>query len=129
MIFFILVPGKPSKILNFQAVASCSRVTLTWEPPKDDGGMPINKYVLNCTSNYKDITRDIHANDTSYTINDLKQNSTYNITLRATNKAEWGLTSSMEIKTTEYCEYSTLLCCLHNVTMPKYGNEVIFCHP
>ena len=108
IIIFYLIPGKPSEIVNFQAEATCKNVTLTWEPPKDDGGMPINKYVLNCTSNHKEITRDIHANNTSYTINYLKQNTTYNVTLRATNKAEWGPASYVEIETTEYCEFRTV---------------------
>ncbi|XP_078381279.1 hemicentin-2-like isoform X4 [Oculina patagonica] len=95
--------GKPSEILNLQAVATCNSITLTWKPPKDDGGMPINKYALNCTSVYEDITRDISGDNTSYTINGLKYNTKYSITLRATNKAEWGLTSSVEVKTTKYC--------------------------
>lgn len=92
-------PGKPSEILNLQAVAACNSITLTWEPPKDDGGIPINKYVLNCTSDYEDTTRNISTDNTSYTMKDLKYNTKYNITLRATNKAEWGPTSSVEVKT------------------------------
>ncbi|KAJ7333112.1 axonal fasciculation [Desmophyllum pertusum] len=89
----------PSEVLNFKAVPTCNSITLTWRTPTDDGGMPINKYVLV----YKSIIRNIDGDDTTYTIQDLKQNTKCNISLRATSKAEWGPRSSVETQTTTYC--------------------------
>ena len=99
---YFLVPGKPSEIQNLHAEATCNSVTLKWEQPKEDGGMPIKKYVLN----YESVTRHIDGNKTSNTINNLKQSTKYNITLQANNMAEWGPSSSVEIKTLEYCKFS-----------------------
>jgi len=98
--FFIA--GKPSEIQNLQAEAACNSIGLSWERPKEDGGIPINNYVLN----YKNETRNIDGNKTASTINDLKRNTKYNITLRANNMAEWGPASSVEIKTLAYCKFS-----------------------
>ncbi|KAJ7333119.1 axonal fasciculation [Desmophyllum pertusum] len=91
--------GKPSEVINFRAIPTCNSITLTWRPPTDDGCMPINKYVLE----YKGITRNIDGDDKTYTIKDLKQNTKYSISLRATSKAEWGPRSSVEAQTTTYC--------------------------
>lgn len=99
---YFSIVGKPSEIQNLQAEATCNSIALSWERPKEDGGMPINNYVLN----YESMTRNIDENKTSNTINDLKRNTNYNITLRANNMAEWGPSSGVEIKTLEYCKFS-----------------------
>ena len=46
----------------------------------------------------------IDENKTSHTIRDLKNNTEYSISLRATSKAEWGRLVSLNVKTEEYCE-------------------------
>ena len=88
-------------VQNFKATATCKSITLTWVPPKEDGGMPINKYVIE----YEDVTRNIDGDDTQYIISGLKHNTKYSITIRATSKAEWGPTTSVEVTTTEYCKF------------------------
>ena len=47
----------------------------------------------------------IDENKTSHTIRDLKNNTEYSISLRATSKAEWGRLVSLNVKTEEYCEF------------------------
>ena len=106
MIFFLVISEAPSEVLNLQGVAMCKSITLTWIRPKDDGGMPINKYVLN----YDIGTRDVDGKKTSYTIDKLKQNTEYSFTLRAINRAEWGPLSSVKVKTTEYCKFCNIIC-------------------
>lgn len=80
---------------------TCNSVTLTWTRPLEDGGMPINKYVLT----YDSVTRNIDGKKTSHTITELKQNTVHKFVIRATNKGEWGPTTMKEVKTTEYCKY------------------------
>jgi fibronectin type 3 domain-containing protein len=42
----LLLPTPPSAPLNLQAVAGNGQVTLTWDPPTDDGGSPILLYTI-----------------------------------------------------------------------------------
>ena len=96
-----MISEAPTKVENLRAQASCKSIELKWERPKQDGGMPINKYVLT----YSTTTRNIDGDETVYIITDLKHNTEYSISLRATSKAEWGPPVSLNIKTQEYCEF------------------------
>ena len=96
-----MISGAPSKVENLEATPSCKSIILKWERPKQDGGMPINKYVLT----YATMTLNIDGDETSYTIDDLEHNTEYSISLRATTRAEWGPPVSLKLKTTEYCEF------------------------
>src|SRR5437879_5891148 len=42
----LLLPALPSAPQNLQAVAGDGQVTLTWDPPSDDGGAPILLYTI-----------------------------------------------------------------------------------
>src|SRR5437879_10899724 len=42
----LLLPTLPSAPQNLQAVAGDGQVTLTWDPPSDDGGAPILLYTI-----------------------------------------------------------------------------------
>src|SRR5437016_6224102 len=42
----LLLPTQPSAPQNLQAVAGDGQVTLTWQPPSDDGGSPILLYTI-----------------------------------------------------------------------------------
>ncbi|PFX24083.1 neural cell adhesion molecule 2-like [Stylophora pistillata] len=90
---------KPGQIQNLKLTSTCNSIKLTWTPPSENGGMPVNKYVLN----YKSTTRNIDSDSTTYTIKNLERNTAYKIDVRATNKADWGDTSSVETKTTQFC--------------------------
>ena len=91
----------PSKVENLKATAKCKSIELKWERPTQDGGMPINKYVLT----YSSILLNIDGDETSYTITDLEHNTEYSVSLRATSKAEWGPPVRINIKTGEFCEF------------------------
>lgn len=96
-----MISGAPTKVENLRGTASCKSITLKWERPKQDGGMPINKYVLN----YASVTLNIDGDETSYTIVNLEHNTEYSISLRATTRAEWGPPISLNLKTAEHCEF------------------------
>ena len=102
LVFFVfIISDAPSEVVNLQATPNCKSIELKWERPKQDGGMPINKYVLT----YSSMTMNIDGDETSHTIRDLKHNTKYSITLRATSKAEWGPPVSLTVETEEYCEF------------------------
>src|SRR5947199_8482784 len=42
----LLLPSPPSAPQNLQAVGGNGQVTLTWDPPSDDGGAPILLYTI-----------------------------------------------------------------------------------
>lgn len=90
----------PGIVREFAHGAKCDSVTLTWKKPSKDGGMPITKFVLS----YGDITRNIDASETSYTVTDLDRNKKYNFDIRATNKGAWGPETTTTVTTKKYCE-------------------------
>lgn len=90
---------KPSQVQGLKPVPTCNSIKLTWKAPSENGGMPINKYVLN----YETTTRNVDGDSTTYTIKNLERNTRYSIKVRATNKAEWGDMSVVETKTTQFC--------------------------
>lgn len=92
---------------DLRGTSTCDSVALTWNPPLTDGGMPINKYVLRYGEKPK--TRNIDGRETSYTITNLKRNKVHNFILRATNKGEWGDTTSKEVETKEFCKYEPVI--------------------
>ena len=100
-----MISEAPSKVENLDAEASCKSIKLKWERPKKDGGMPINKYVLTYLSQDKEQTQNIDRDETSHIITDLEHNTEYQISLRATSKAQWGPAVSMKTTTEEYCEF------------------------
>lgn len=100
-LFVLLFSEAPSKIENLKATPSCKSIELKWERPKQDGGMPINRYVLT----YSSTTLNIDGDETSYIITDLEHNTEYSISLRATSKAEWGPPVRVNEKTKEHCEF------------------------
>ena len=90
---------------DLRGTSTCDSVKLTWKPPVTDGGMPINKYVLK----YDGKNRNIDGRETSYTITNLERNKVHNFILRATNKGEWGDTTSKEVETKEFCKYGPII--------------------
>lgn len=101
LVFVFMFSEAPSVVENLQATPSCKSIELTWERPKQDGGLPINKYVLT----YASMTMNIDGDKTSHVIRDLEHNTDYSISLRATSKAEWGRQVTRNVKTKEYCKF------------------------
>lgn len=104
---FGFISEKPSLVRDLRGTSTCDSVTLTWKPPLTDGGMPINKYVLQYGEKSK--TRNIDQRKTSYTITNLERNKVHNFILRATNKGEWGDITSKEVETKEFCKYEPVV--------------------
>jgi hypothetical protein len=87
-------PGMPSMPRNLVATPSPGRVRLTWEPPEDDGGAPIEAYVVLRSENEwvtspPELVR--LGNVTSYIDKDVEANTTYYYSVYCINGAGQGM--------------------------------------
>ena len=90
-------PSKPANI-NVKDVKD-DRLTLTWKPPKEDGGSKVEKYHIMMKEDdgdWKEITT-VKAYDNEYKIPNLTPNKKYDFAVIAENKA--GRSDAMETMT------------------------------
>ncbi|XP_032241009.1 hemicentin-1 [Nematostella vectensis] len=92
---------EPSRPVNVKANVTCSRVTLTWDPPIDDGGMEIMQYVIEYDGKIFN-TEDTYP---KYYITNLKRDTMYDIKIWARNKMGKGKNNyeTVSIITQKYC--------------------------
>ncbi|XP_031568319.1 hemicentin-2-like [Actinia tenebrosa] len=89
----------PTRPTNVVANATCDSVMLTWDEPKDDGGMVIVHYVLNF-GNQRWNTEDTYP---QYFIEELKPATSYTIQIQARNVMGVGDYETVTVTTKEYC--------------------------
>ncbi|KAK7065507.1 Immunoglobulin like [Halocaridina rubra] len=86
-------PGKPEnlKVADYDQ----NKVDLKWDPPKSDGGAPIQKYIIEKKDKYGgwDKACEVPASKTACMVPDLIENETYEFRVRAVNAAGPGLPS------------------------------------
>lgn len=85
--FFTDKPSKPTGPIRFSDVTKDS-ITLSWQPPDSDGGLPINKYNIE----YRDTRRtawvkagSVSKENTSFTCADLIEGNEYIFRVTALN--------------------------------------------
>ncbi|XP_047491377.1 twitchin-like isoform X5 [Penaeus chinensis] len=87
-------PGAPEnlKVADYDQ----NKVDLKWEPPKSDGGAPIQKYIIEKKDKYGgwDKACEVPASRTSCSVPDLIEGETYEFRVRAVNPAGPGLPSN-----------------------------------
>ena len=91
MFFNVEKPGKPQE-LQIKSVDK-DKVSLTWQPPEDDGGAEIFNYVIEYR--VEGAFKWLRANDenvpeTAYTVKKLKKKTKYEFHVAAENKAGVG---------------------------------------
>ena len=92
---------KPSVPQNISAIVGDGQVTLTWEAPLDNGGMPIKGYVIKYNDhifNWKPITIDDGSLRT-YTITDLENDQNHRFRIQALSEANIGFPSKQVLAT------------------------------
>ena len=94
---FTAPPSRPTTVV---ANVACDSVRLTWDIPKDNGGMAIVHYVLDF-DNQRWNTKDTYP---LYYIENLKRGKVYTIQLRARNKMGVGDHETVTVTTSEYCK-------------------------
>ena len=85
------MPGKPTGPLRCTDLTHNS-VSLTWNPPADDGGAPITGYAIECLYSYnKALLDSIHVKEgtTSYTFRNLREDDRYTFRILAKNRKGW----------------------------------------
>ena len=96
-IFILATPAKPADI-SIKDIKD-DRLTLTWKPPKEDGGSKVEKYHIMMKEDdgdWKEITT-VKSYDNEYKIPNLKPDKKYDFAVVAENKA--GLGDAMETLT------------------------------
>ena len=94
MFFSTLVPPDPPTRVKIRLVTK-NMVTLTWKPPKNDGGAPITHYIVEqlCwdpSGTQKESWRQCNRRDieeTTFTIEDLTEGGEYEFRVKAVNVA------------------------------------------
>ena len=97
VLYFLASPSKPADI-NVKDVKD-DRLTLTWKPPKEDGGSKVEKYHIMMKEDdgdWKEITT-VKSYDNEYRIPNLTPNKRYDFAVVAENKA--GRSDAMETMT------------------------------
>lgn len=111
-------PGKPVGPITFSQILADS-VTLTWSPPKKDGGSPVASYTIELTEdggrNWKAVDS-VEAPSTTYTAKGLTEGQEYKFRVSAVNKVgpgeplvSDGVTPQRKIGT---CSWGLCLMCI-----------------
>ena len=88
--FVLAVPGAPVN-LNVKDKKE-NKLTLTWKPPKHDGGSKVTQYILKVKegdSDWSDLTK-VKAFDTEYRVDNLKPDTPYMFSVAAENSVGLG---------------------------------------
>lgn len=87
MTFYAAVPGKPVGPIKFTKILADS-VTLSWSPPKKDGGSKVISYIVDLSNdgvgNWTE-TGTVEATKTIFTATDLKEGEKYDFRVSAVN--------------------------------------------
>jgi titin len=91
----VVVGGPPTEPQNLIAMAGNSQITLAWDAPADDGGYPIDAYII-----YRDTISNSHVflisvgpNERTYTDIPVENGVAYYYTIQAQNRVSVGLMS------------------------------------
>lgn len=87
---YVAVPSKPADISVKDA--KDDRLTLTWKPPKEDGGAKVEKYHIMMKeddSEWKEVAT-VKSYDNDYKVPNLKPDKKYDFAVLAENKAGRG---------------------------------------
>lgn len=109
------MPGKPGGPITFSQILHDS-VTLTWNPPKKDGGSPIVSYTIELTEdggrNWKP-AGSVDAPSVTFTAKGLTEDKDYKFRVSAVNKVGTGqpLESDKVTPQRKICECFTICMC------------------
>ncbi|MCY3806594.1 MAG: fibronectin type III domain-containing protein [bacterium] len=80
-------PARPPGPIPYAEIAiGHESLLVSWEPPSDDGGLPVRSYTLSWTAPDGAVTS-VEVTRTSHTIEDLIGGAAYNVTILANNEA------------------------------------------
>ena len=86
-LFFIDVPGKPENLATDEVTKTT--ISMSWQPPKDDGGTDIRAYILEKRDQGRSSwtkVMNLEAEDTSFLVKDLTEGKEYFFRVSAKNE-------------------------------------------
>ena len=108
IILLILSATKPEVPQNVVVETTCKDITLTWQKPIDDGGMPITNYVISLLSSSDQILLrmnvDASLRETNISNSKIEAETAYKVAVLARNDVGYGDNKTVSAQTKKYCE-------------------------
>ena len=107
LLLFLVPPGSPTDVA---VETTCNKIKVLWEPPKDNGGMPIEYYVISTAgdkmSHTESVTAPLEERVIDYTF---EPNTDYIIKIKATTAAGPGNDVTLQpVTTKQFCKYAIM---------------------
>ena len=87
---------------------TCEDISLTWQKPINDGGMPITNYVISLRSSSDQTLRrmnvDASLSETNIISKEIEAETAYKVSVLARNNAGYGDNKTVPAQTQKYCE-------------------------
>ncbi|XP_044166548.1 hemicentin-2-like isoform X2 [Acropora millepora] len=102
----LLVATKPEVPQNVVVETTCKDISLTWQKPINDGGMPITNYVISLLSSSDQTLRrmNVDASLSGTKISkDIERETAYKVSVSARNDAGYGDNKTVPAQTKKYC--------------------------
>lgn len=95
--FCSVKPGAPSGRVRASSITPES-VTLTWQPPVDDGGAPLKKYIIEAKEETGDWSplAEVSPKSTTKTLSDLQEGKEYQFRVVAENEVGRGKDTKLD---------------------------------
>ncbi|WP_200847210.1 carboxypeptidase regulatory-like domain-containing protein, partial [Microbacterium sp. 18062] len=94
----LTVPGTPT--VTSSTATSATELSVAWDAPGDDGGSPITGYVVEVLHDGSPVAdADVHIEGTAATVSGLTPETSYTVTVAATNVAGTGAAASASVTT------------------------------
>lgn len=100
----LVPPGPPQEV---SAEKTCDSITLKWQEPAENGGMPIINYIVTVflSNGTRSLTKNVPGSVRMEEINSQSE-TTYNLHLKARSEAGQGKEEILLVTTNKFCEYS-----------------------
>ena len=92
---------------------TCKDISLTWQKPITDGGMPITNYVISLLSSSDQtllviVVVDVSLRETNISDSTIEAETAYKVSVLARNDAGYGDDKTVPAHTKKYCELNQI---------------------
>jgi len=98
-----LIPGKPGPPINITFATTCDHLTVAWNEPESDGGLPLTHYKIELLD--EKVFVGVQTKRFTFTSKEgVNPRTNYTVALQAFNKLNNG-TKGERVVMSAYCEY------------------------